>query len=65
MKLQAFQPVIASNLALCYFRLGDRSNGLEFLRKATVARRPKNRSKATATDYLFYNRRKRAVRERS
>jgi len=36
MKLQAFQPVIASNLALCYFRLGDRSNGLEYLRKATV-----------------------------
>ncbi len=34
MKLEAFQPVLAYNLALCYHQLGDRSQALEYLRKA-------------------------------
>jgi tetratricopeptide (TPR) repeat protein len=34
MKLQAFQPVLAYNLALCYYQLGDRNQALEYLRKA-------------------------------
>ena len=34
MKLQAFQPVLAYNLALCYYQLGDRTQALEYLRKA-------------------------------
>jgi predicted Zn-dependent protease len=31
MKLQAFQPVLAYNLALCYYQLGDRTQALEYL----------------------------------
>ena len=34
MKLQAFQPVLAYNLALCYHQLGDRDKALEYLGKA-------------------------------
>ena len=34
MKLQAFQPVLAYDLALCYYQLGDRSKALEYLVKA-------------------------------
>ena len=34
MKLQAFQPVLAYNLALCYYQLGERTQALEYLRKA-------------------------------
>jgi tetratricopeptide (TPR) repeat protein len=34
MKLQAFQPVLAYDLALCYYQLGDRNKALEYLRKA-------------------------------
>ena len=34
MKLHAFQPVLAYNLALCYFQLGDRNQALEYVRKA-------------------------------
>jgi tetratricopeptide (TPR) repeat protein len=34
MKLQAFQAILAYNLALCYYQLGDRTNALEYLRKA-------------------------------
>ena len=33
-KLQAFQPVLAYNLALCYHQLGERDKALEYLRKA-------------------------------
>jgi tetratricopeptide (TPR) repeat protein len=36
MKLQAFQPVLAYNLALCYHQLGERNKGLEYLRKANT-----------------------------
>ena len=34
MKLQAFQSVLAYNLALCYYQLGDRNQALEYLAKA-------------------------------
>jgi len=34
MKLEAFQPVLAYNLALCYHQLGDRAKALEYLTKA-------------------------------
>jgi tetratricopeptide (TPR) repeat protein len=34
MKLQAFQPVLAYNLALCYHQLGDRNQALEYLKKS-------------------------------
>ena len=34
MKLQAFQPVLAYDLALCYHQLGDRNKALEYLGKA-------------------------------
>jgi len=34
MKLQAFQPVIAYDLALCYYQLGEPNKALEYLRRA-------------------------------
>jgi tetratricopeptide (TPR) repeat protein len=34
MKLQAFQPVLAYDLALCYHQLGERNKALEYLGKA-------------------------------
>jgi tetratricopeptide (TPR) repeat protein len=34
MKLQAFQPVLAYDLALCYHQSGERDKALEYLRKA-------------------------------
>lgn len=34
LKLQAFQPVLAYDLALCYYQLGERTKALEYLRKA-------------------------------
>jgi tetratricopeptide (TPR) repeat protein len=34
MKLQAFQPVLAYDLALCYHHLGERGKALEYLGKA-------------------------------
>lgn len=34
MKLGAFQPAIAYNLALCYQQVGDRTKALEYMRKA-------------------------------
>jgi tetratricopeptide (TPR) repeat protein len=34
MRLQAFQPVLAYDLALCYYQLGDRDKAVEYLRKA-------------------------------
>jgi tetratricopeptide (TPR) repeat protein len=37
MKLQAFQPVLTYNLALCYYQLGERNKALEYLRKANSA----------------------------
>jgi tetratricopeptide (TPR) repeat protein len=34
MKLQAFQPVLAYDLALCYYQLGERNKALEYLGRA-------------------------------
>jgi len=34
MKLQAFQPVLAYDLALCYHQLRDRGKALEYLGRA-------------------------------
>jgi tetratricopeptide (TPR) repeat protein len=34
MKLQAFQPVLAYDLALCYYQLGDRGKAMEYLLQA-------------------------------
>jgi tetratricopeptide (TPR) repeat protein len=34
MKLQAFQPVLAYDLALCYHQIGERDKALEYLRQA-------------------------------
>jgi tetratricopeptide (TPR) repeat protein len=36
MKLQAFQPVLAYDLALCYYQLGDRAMAREYLLKANA-----------------------------
>ncbi|MFY9585479.1 MAG: tetratricopeptide repeat protein, partial [Candidatus Acidiferrales bacterium] len=36
MKLQAFQSVLAYDLALCYYQLGDRAKALEYMSKAKV-----------------------------
>lgn len=46
MKLQAFQPVLAYNLALCYYHLGDRAKALEYAKKAKAGTPdPKQRQK--------------------
>ena len=37
MKLQAFQSVLAYNLALCYYQLGERSKAVEYLGKAKAS----------------------------
>ncbi len=48
MKLQAFQPVLSYDLALCYHQLGDRGQALEYLRKATTGTvDPKEKQKLT------------------
>ena len=36
MKLEAFQPVLTYNLALCYFQIGDRAKAMEYLVKAKL-----------------------------
>jgi len=38
MKLQASQPVLAYDLALCYYQLGEREKAVEYLRKARAKR---------------------------
>ena len=46
MKLQAFQPVLAYDLALCYYQLGDRSKALEYIGKAKAGTAdPKHKQK--------------------
>jgi len=48
MKLQAFQPVLSYDLALCYHQLGDHGQALEYLRKATAGTvDPKEKQKLT------------------
>jgi tetratricopeptide (TPR) repeat protein len=54
MKLQAFQPVLAYNLALCYHQLGDRNQALEYLRKAkTGTADPKQKQKLLQLQTFF------------
>jgi len=54
MKLQAFQPVLAYNLALCYYQLGDRIQALEYLRKAkTGTADPKQKQKLLQLQTFF------------
>jgi tetratricopeptide (TPR) repeat protein len=36
LKLQSSQPVLAYNLALCYYQLGERDKALEYLNKAAI-----------------------------
>jgi tetratricopeptide (TPR) repeat protein len=46
MKLEAFQSVLAYDLALCYYHLGDRNNAIEYLVKAkTGTGDPKQKQK--------------------
>jgi tetratricopeptide (TPR) repeat protein len=54
MKLQAFQPVLAYNLALCYHQLGDRAQALEYLRKARAGTPdPKQKQKLLQLQTFF------------
>ena len=54
MKSQAFQPVLAYNLALCYYQLGDRIQALEYLRKAkTGTADPKQKQKLLQLQTFF------------
>ncbi|MGH9549193.1 MAG: tetratricopeptide repeat protein, partial [Terriglobales bacterium] len=54
MKLQAFQPVLAYNLALCYHQLGERDKALEYLRKAkTGTVDPKEKQKLLQLQTFF------------
>jgi tetratricopeptide (TPR) repeat protein len=54
MKLQAFQPVLAYNLALCYYQLGDRNQALEYLKKArTGTPDPKQKEKLLQLQTFF------------
>jgi tetratricopeptide (TPR) repeat protein len=46
LKLQAFEPILAYDLALCYYQLGERSSALEYLRQAqTGTADPKQKEK--------------------
>ena len=63
MKLQAFQSVLAYDLALCYYQLGERKQALEYLRKAKAATvEPKQKQKLLAAADILYHRRERALR---
>jgi len=54
MKLQAFQPVLACNLALCYHQLGDRNQALEYLRQArTGTTDPRQKQKLLQLQTFF------------
>jgi tetratricopeptide (TPR) repeat protein len=48
MKLQALQPLLSYNLALCYYQLGDRTKALEYLNKSKAGTaNPKQREKVS------------------
>lgn len=54
MKLQAFQAVLAYNLALCYYQLGDRAQALEYVRKAKAGTAdPKEKQKLLQLQTFF------------
>ena len=64
MKLEAFQPVLAYNLALCYHQLGDRAQALEYLRKAKAGTpEPKQKEKLSAASDFLHHRRERPIGE--
>jgi tetratricopeptide (TPR) repeat protein len=54
MKLRSFQGVIAYDLALCYYQLGERGKALEYLRKAKAATAdPKQKQKLVQLLTIF------------
>lgn len=54
MNLQAFQPVLTFDLALCYHQLGDRDKSLEYLRRAwTGTAEPKQKEKLAQLLTMF------------
>jgi len=54
MKLQAFQSVLAYNLALCYYQLSERTQALEYLAKAKAGTvDPKQRQKLLQLVAIF------------
>jgi tetratricopeptide (TPR) repeat protein len=54
MKLQAFQSVLAYDLALCYYQMGDRNQALEYLGKArTGTNDPKQKQKLDQLNTYF------------
>jgi tetratricopeptide (TPR) repeat protein len=54
MKLQAFQSVLAYDLALCYYQLGDRNQALEYLGKARAGTNdPKQKQKLAQLNTYF------------
>jgi tetratricopeptide (TPR) repeat protein len=54
MKLQAFQSVLAYNLALCYYQLGERTKAVEYLAKAKAGTvDPKQRQKLLQLVAIF------------
>src|ERR1700690_1490100 len=54
MKLQAFQAVLAYNIALCYYQLGDRAQALEYVRKAKAGTAdPKEKQKLLQLQTFF------------
>ena len=57
MKLEAFQPVLAYDLALCYHQLGERKKALEYLNKAKAGSvDPRQRETPAAPDILHHGR---------
>jgi tetratricopeptide (TPR) repeat protein len=54
MKLQAFQSVLAYDLALCYYQLGDRANALEYLRKAKAGTEEPKQKQQVAQLITFF-----------
>jgi tetratricopeptide (TPR) repeat protein len=54
MKLQAFQSVLAYDLALCYYQLGDRNQALEYLGKARAGTNdPKQKQRLAQLNTYF------------
>ena len=54
MKLQAFQSVLAYDLALCYYQIGDRNQALEYLGKARAGTNdPKQKQRLAQLNTYF------------
>ena len=54
MKLQAFQPVLAYDLALCYYQLGDRSKALEYIGKAKAGTADPKQNRSSCNLVTFF-----------